>query len=699
MAPGSSVRTTGNIYLYLYMAMRKFFTAIVGLLLFIQPDLFAQACSLSGMTPSSAIPVCGTAVFHQDLVTECSGPNIAARGCNIDVTSSKSFWYKFTCYQSGTLGFLISGVSNTDDYDWSLLDITGRNPDDVFTDASLQVSLNVYGTSGNGAGAPFPNSPTGCKAGATGDVHCEGDAPGNSPFNRMPNISVGREYLLMVTNWTFGSTLGYDLSFSGGTASITDPQEPHLKTISAVCDGKQLRLKLNKKMKCSSLAANGSDFTINSTAAIVSATGIGCSNGFDTDSVLLVLNNPLAPGNYTLTIRNGSDGNTLRDNCDRLVPVAENLPLTISPILPTPMDSLTRIGCAPDKLQLVFKKPLLCSSIAANGSDFVVTGPQGVTVSAANVTCAAGLTSAISVQLSAPLVVGGTYTIRLQNGSDGNTVLDECSQQTPLGSTITFTVSDTVNANFTFNIIYGCERNTVQYAHNGANGVNSWQWSFDNTTTSSAQNPSINYVDYNPKTTTLIVSNGVCKDTTSKPIIFSNLLQAAFEGTALVCPNDQATFKNNSVGNISSFNWSFGNGSSSNLKDPPSQVYNAGSTTRDETVRLVVTNSFGCSDTASQKIKVINNCYIAVPSAFTPNGDGMNDYLYPLNAYKALDLSFSVFNRLGQRIFFTRDWTNKWDGSFKGQGADPGTYVWMLTYTHSDTKLKVEQKGTVILIR
>ncbi len=88
-----------------------------------------------------------------------------------------------------------------------------------------------------------------------------------------------------------------------------------------------------------------------------------------------------------------------------------------------------------------------------------------------------------------------------------------------------------------------------------------------------------------------------------------------------------------------------------------------------------------------------------MPSAFTPNGDGMNDYLYPLNAYKALDLSFSVFNRFGQRIFFTRDWTNKWDGSFKGQGADPGTYVWMLTYIHSDTNLKVEQKGTVILIR
>ncbi|RYF81549.1 MAG: PKD domain-containing protein, partial [Chitinophagaceae bacterium] len=144
-------------------------TTLIAILLF-NIAVLAQPCSLPGMTPSSAIPVCGTAVFAQASVTNCTGPDIAARGCTAGVTSSKSFWYKFTCFQSGTLGFLITGRSNTDDYDWSLLDITGRNPNDVFFDNSLQVSLNIYGTSGNGAGAPFPNSPTGCRPGATGDV-------------------------------------------------------------------------------------------------------------------------------------------------------------------------------------------------------------------------------------------------------------------------------------------------------------------------------------------------------------------------------------------------------------------------------------------------------------------------------------------------------------------------------------------------
>jgi gliding motility-associated-like protein len=115
--------------------------------------------------------------------------------------------------------------------------------------------------------------------------------------------------------------------------------------------------------------------------------------------------------------------------------------------------------------------------------------------------------------------------------------------------------------------------------------------------------------------------------------------------------------------------------------------------------QLIVTNNIGCSDTAVQIVKVVGNCYIAVPNAFTPNNDGLNDYLYPLNAYKATGLIFKVYNRFGQVLFSTTNWTNKWDGTFKGQGADPGTYVWILQYTNKDTGKRVEQRGSTILIR
>ncbi|MBC7934917.1 MAG: gliding motility-associated C-terminal domain-containing protein [Rhizobacter sp.] len=663
-------------------------------------NAFAQPCSVPGMIPSSAIPVCGTTPFVQDTIALCSGPSVATTGCAPTVvTSSRSFWYKFTCYQTGSFAFEISAASPAvdDDYDWVLYDITGRNPGDVFTNSSLQVSMNIYGVSG--PGAPFPNLPTGCRAGASGDVHCAGSASGNTPFNRMPTLTVGHEYLLMVANFT-NSTNGYQLSFTGGTASITDPLLPRLSRAASVCDTRQVRVKLNKKMKCNSLAPDGSDFTINDPGnSIISAAGIGCANGFDMDSVILTLTNPIPPGNYVLTARRGTDNNTLLDYCDRSVPAGDNVPFIIAPVLPTPMDSLTRPGCAPNSLQLVFRKSIQCSSIAPNGSDFAVTGPTPVVITAATGNCTSGLSRDITLQLSGPMQVGGVYTITLQNGSDGNTLTDECSLQTPAGSFINFSIADTVNANFTYNIVYGCAQNTVQYNHNGTNGINSWQWNFDGTRTSSVQNPLITYTDFRQKNTTLIVSNGVCKDTATAAILFDNLLVAAFEGPPFVCPNETATFLNQSEGNITGYEWTFGNGVINGLRNPPPQTYPVPLTTRDQTVRLIIRNSFGCSDTATHTIKVVNNCYIAVPSAFTPNNDGLNDYLYPLNAYKARELTFSVYNRFGQRLFFTRNWLQKWDGTFKGQGADSGTYVWVLQYIHVDTNQKTEQKGTVILIR
>jgi gliding motility-associated-like protein len=230
--------------------------------------------------------------------------------------------------------------------------------------------------------------------------------------------------------------------------------------------------------------------------------------------------------------------------------------------------------------------------------------------------------------------------------------------------------------------------------------VNLWKWNFDKVRTSSQQNPTILYGSFGQKQTQLIVSNGVCRDTSDIiPIFLDNELKADFEATAVVCPNELAYFRDNSTGNIVNWRWDFGNGITSTSSTPSPQSYMVPTVTRDVFPRLIVQNNLGCFDTSIQKIVVPNSCYIAVPNAFTPNNDGLNDYLYPLNAYKATDLLFRVYNRFGQMIFETRDWTKRWDGRFKGQKADPGTYVWILIYTNIDTGKKVQQKGTTILLK
>jgi gliding motility-associated-like protein len=258
---------------------------------------------------------------------------------------------------------------------------------------------------------------------------------------------------------------------------------------------------------------------------------------------------------------------------------------------------------------------------------------------------------------------------------------------------------DTVSARFNYQVKLGCVYDTIRVSHNGANHVNSWHWNITNNIISLAQDTSIVYSIFGDKTFSLAVSNGTCTDSATVVIPLNNYLEAKLENTAVVCPNEPATFKDKSIGTIRAWKWDFGNGSTSTLPAPAGQYYITNNITQDITTSLIVKNDIGCSDTAYSTLRVVGNCYIAVPKAFTPNGDGLNDFLYPTNAYKATNLIFMVYNRLGQKVFETTNWQIKWNGKFKGNPLDPGTYVWYLKYKHIDTGQWIEQKGTTVLLR
>ncbi|MEP6950806.1 MAG: gliding motility-associated C-terminal domain-containing protein [Ginsengibacter sp.] len=666
------------------------FIPVLFFVLFAFLKVNSQTCTTLGQNPSTAFPVCGTDTFSQKTVPYCGGrfmPGV----CSMDgVADVNPFWYKFTCFSAGTLGFLITPNDLDDDYDWELFDITGHNPNDIYTNTSLFVACNWSGNVGL----------TGASAAGTSLQNCAGS--GYPTFSAMPSLKLGRNYLLLVSHFTryTPSQNGYKLSFGGGTAGITDPLLPDVSKANSSCDATQIIVKLNKRMKCTSLTADGNDFTISpALSAITGATGIGCDNGFDMDSVMLTLSKPLPPGNYTVTIKNGTDGNTLLDNCDRNITPGNNLPLVIVPLRPTPMDSLTAVGCSPNSLQLVFKKNIRCNSIAADGSDFIVTGPSVVSVTGAQGNCVNGVSDVIKVVVSGAIVNQGNYRVTLVKGSDGNTIFDECGQETPAGSALDFTTKDTVSAAFTYGIFQGCKIDSVAFSHDGRNGVNQWLWQLDYSGISHLRNPMAYFSTFGLKQITLSVSNGVCSDTVTQAISLDNTLKAAFETNNLLCPEDAATFINKSIGDITNYYWDFGEGNTSESQTPASLHYPKLNLEKTYPISLIVENKAGCFDTAMNNLKVLKSCYIAVPNAFTPNGDGVNDYLYPLNAYKADNLEFSVYNRVGQLVFHTTDWTIKWDGTLKGNPQDSGIYVWMLKYTNHDTGKKVFQKGSTVLIR
>jgi gliding motility-associated-like protein len=679
-----------NWYFWGYLEYHMQFRIILLFIFFLfsKVDLYSQTCTALGQNPSTAFPVCGETTFSQNTVPIC-GVRTVPTPCSsdgINYQDKNPFWYKFTCYTSGTFSFVITPNNLNDDYDWQMFDVTGHNPNDIYTDPSLFICCNWSQIPGQ----------TGASAAGSGFVNCAGLTYPN--FSSMPYLFAGHNYLLLVSHFT-DSQSGYSMQFTGGTSSIVDPKIPQIVSASIGCDGTQVKVVLNKDMKCSSLTSSGSEFRITPGGVIISATGFDCSSNFDMDSLTLTLASSLPAGTYTLSAVNGTDGNTLLDNCDKPIAVGNSVNFIMPLINYTPMDSITSLKCSPDTLTLVFKTLMRCSSVDADGSDFTITGPTPVTVASAITTCDAnGLSSIVKLRLSAPIQAGGIYTIHLQKGNDGNTIINECAKETPAGMTLDFVAYDTVSALFNYSVILGCKLDTVTFFHDGSHGVNSWTWIANGIALGNQQSVSRVFPSFSNNIIQLTVSNGVCSATHTDTVKLNNKLRISFIGPPIICPEDHATFINTSNGNVTSWLWDFGNGAQSTAQNPPPQMYPFTGRDTYYDVSLVGSNAT-CIDSSSYKIQVLGSCFIALPNAFTPNGDGLNDYFYPINAFKADNFDFTVYDRWGKIVYHSNDWTQKWDGKLKGEPQPSGVYVWTFNYTYRDTGKKYALKGTVMLIR
>ena len=658
-------------------------------------NALGQDCTTLGQTPKTAFPVCGTTTFEQNNVPICSTTSLYVPGCSgsggANYANKNPFWYKFTCYTSGTLGFTITPKDLTDDYDWQLYDVTGLDPDEVFTNQNIIVS-------GNWAGNP---GTTGTSANGSATIQCASSYTGNEPrFAKMPNIVAGHEYILLVSHYT-DSQSGYSLSFGGGTAVITDPAEPHLQKATPSCDGGKIVVKLNKKMRCNSLTASGSEFSIApAVTTVVSAVATNCSSSFDFDEITLTLAAPITNGNYQLIINDGSDDNTILDNCERGIPVTEPTPFSFFIPQPIPIDSVGAVGCAPKSIKLHFSKKIDCSTIAADGTNFSITGPTTVNIiGATGNNCTDGLSDIIIVTFDQPIYTQGSYTLIPKLSVNGGAVRDECGKIIqPLP--VSFTTVDTVSAAFTYINEMGCRKDTLTFSHDGAHGVTKWNWLFNSTETATTRSHSVIFPATSTNNIQLIVTNNICSDTSVITLTLDNEVTANFKMPDIICPEDPLLMENTSTGLIDSWRWNFGQLRTSNLKTPDPYYFPNTNIETTYLIKLVASNtSIGCSDSISKPVRVLNNCFIAVPTAFTPNGDGLNDFLYPTNAIKADNLQFKVYNRWGQLVFSSRNWQEKWNGKIGGLQQATGVYAWFLEYTHRDTGKKVFQKGTTTLIR
>jgi gliding motility-associated-like protein len=117
-------------------------------------------------------------------------------------------------------------------------------------------------------------------------------------------------------------------------------------------------------------------------------------------------------------------------------------------------------------------------------------------------------------------------------------------------------------------------------------------------------------------------------------------------------------------------------------------------------VTLVVTTEYGCSDTITLIMNVVQDVIFYAPNTFTPDGDEHNQswgiHIGGLDIY---NFELLIFNRWGELIWESRDPSVSWDGTYKGQIVPEGTYVWRASAKDAINDGKYEFNGYINVMR
>jgi len=165
----------------------------------------------------------------------------------------------------------------------------------------------------------------------------------------------------------------------------------------------------------------------------------------------------------------------------------------------------------------------------------------------------------------------------------------------------------------------------------------------------------------------------------------------------------EITFENLSTGQIQSNVWTFGQNPQLGVSAQANPVFEFPLGVGGEyPVELTVTTIHNCTDD-HEGIVIINDIFnVFVPTAFTPNSDGINDFFFIQGS--DIDVSrfhFQVFDRWGNQVFETRDINTPWKGDvdFGDHYAPNGAYNWRSVFISKSTGERKELNGSIVIFR
>ena len=324
--------------------------------------------------------------------------------------------------------------------------------------------------------------------------------------------------------------------------------------------------------------------------------------------------------------------------------------------------------------------------------------PLAVSISGASVTCSkrtatlCGLATGGTggdiylwepINLSSPCItipasVTTIYTL---------TVADNCGVSATAKATVDVQPPPAVS--FASNSTQGCAPLCIQFRNTTppTGGTELYEWNFGDGDSLQSQNPIYCYKKGGIYNVTLtVISDSGCSSSLRKigMITVYSPPKAAFtynpQPVTIMAPIVQFQDESRDSNGLAYRWWNFGDGSDSvtHLANPMHTYHDTGT----YCVQLIDMDEKGCSDTVTNCLIIEPQYSLYIPSAFTPNGDGVNDVFKPVGEY-IRDFDMYIFDRWGMEIYHTNDITKGWDGTLHGAGpiSQEDTYIYKITIT------------------
>jgi len=256
-----------------------------------------------------------------------------------------------------------------------------------------------------------------------------------------------------------------------------------------------------------------------------------------------------------------------------------------------------------------------------------------------------------------------------------------------------------------------CQNSSLSFSID-ADGLNSpiYQWYFSNGLFSNSITPVVPFSQVGIYGYTVIIQN-TAQCTATFHITAPNSITVypqptanfAFTPTLTTIFDPEINFTDMSYENnyeningyITNWQWSLGDG---NTISNATQFIYAYSDYGKYPVQLIVTNNYGCKDTATKVVTILPEFRFWVPNAFTPNGDGLNDDFLPI-IIGIEDYTLEIFDRWGERIFHTSNPKQGWNGYYKGELCKEDVYAWKISFKNVISKKYEEHTGHITLLK